>query len=248
MLNLGWGAGAIADYPWNLDGSKPWAAEDTISVFDLMGDLEKLGIRFIDTAFRYGGGLSEKIIGLARSNGFLAKALIFTKLEVSPSILEMEHAYELSCERLGGQPAGVFLHNPDLSISKSVFLAKACAWLKRKNLGFCGISTEPVREAVRIVEGEGMNCIQFPYSMFDRRAEEEILPYASKGILTMANRVLGGPTKELKSEDMIIGALRYVAESRARINVVLIGTAKRTHLEKVVEAWNGFRNSVESSR
>ena len=81
-MRLGYGGGALADYPWHLDGSKPWDYEQEKRAIHCLSSLSNLGIDFIDTAHRYGNGVSETVIGnFLNSSGYQGK--ILTKFEIS---------------------------------------------------------------------------------------------------------------------------------------------------------------------
>lgn len=233
-MKIAYGAGAIADYPWNLDGSKPWTDADTYSAMEIMRFCRcSNGIEFIDTAARYGNGLSERIIGVASREGILKDVKLITKIRIG-SVFDMELSLSESISRLG-IPDVVLLHNPDLSDSAA--LEKACSWLSRQSLEFSGISTEPDRSAVKALMTFGLNCIQFPYSVWDRRAESEIFPFIGGEVTTMANRILGGP-EPVKDQDKVRAALKFINENHAKISVAVVGTTKLNHLKECVEALN----------
>ena len=239
-MKLGYGAGAIADYPWHLDGSSPWLVSNSISVLEILQNLKSIGVCVVDTAHRYGGGISEAMVGIARACGVLNGVEIMTKIDASDVTSEMERAFQTSCVRLGGAPDSVLLHNPDLS--KRFKISIAIDWLKSKNLKSIGISTEPSRDAIYIAKQYGLDVIQFPYSLWDRRAEDEIFPFIGDDMRTVANRVLGGPAK-VKNMATVTEALDFLVKTRARIDVALIGTGNFYHLTKCVEAFNELRAS-----
>ena len=212
-MKIAWGAGAVADYPWHLDGTKKWDHLDTVCIFDLMKKLKENGIEFIDTANRYGQGLSEKYIGSSRIDGFLKRIKIITKIESCETVLRM------------GIPHGILIHNP--SYERIAFIS---AWMKKIEFtSFKGVSTEPDKSILHACQDFGLNVIQIPYSKWDRRAEDEIFPYLWDGCTIMINRVLGGPEIG-KSNKKVEEALSFIKSSRAKIDIVIIGTTNIKHL------------------
>lgn len=228
---LGWGAGSVADYPWHLDGSEPWSGEEALNVLQMIcSNKFSNWISFIDTAFRYGKGWSHRLIGFANENKMLSESIrIVTKVELgTPAEIRTKISY---CEaQLKKTPYGILLHNPDLS--KTSDMIRACDTLSMSKFFLKGISTEPSREALRYVQEEGLNCIQFPYSINDRRAEDEIFPFLNGNTTVMVNRVLGGPTRD-KTMNQVDDAIRFIMRMRASIDVILVGMRNLNHLNEV---------------
>ena len=237
---VGYGGGAIGDYPWNLDGMRPWSSEDSSSAIELIKSLPRLGVDFIDTANRYGFGESERVIGRA-VEGMNFHFDIVTKIELS-SYSKMIEDYNISRRRLG-KIDGLLFHNPDLS--NTLLLNQGCGWLKSlKNLKWRGFSTEPTPDAKVYYDSYGLNAIEFPYSFYDRRAESDIFPWAT-GIFKIANRCLGGPNQEGKTEESLKKSLDFIMTRIDTVDVFLIGTTKKNNL---IQCLNHLEVLSESRR
>lgn len=235
-MKLAYGGAAIGDRPWHLDGSKPWTGENTKSAMKCLQLFMELDIRFVDTASRYGNGMSELIIGSCLKDSFSGTEII-TKMELG-SISEMLSKLETSISRLG-RVNGILIHNPDLANTEC--LENACRWLESINIlgmKYTGFSTEPVREIKKYYDKYELNIIQFPYSKIDRRAEEEIFPWIGKGILKMANRILGGPGTVKNHED-VKDLIRFAVMS-GFVDVGIVGTSNPDHLRECVDIRNAI--------
>ena len=239
-MRLGWGAGAIADYPWHYDGV-PWSVDDTLRTLKLMKNLQGNWIALIDTAYRYGKGMSERLIGFAKRVDIISIEFpVITKIPLG-TYDEMVGFFNESLSRLTFVPNGVLLHNPDLSDSKAIDDGyKFLLHIKKLHaVKYIGISTEPCIEAAQYISQYSLNCIEFPYSKQDRRAEESFFPYLPKNIFMIANRVLGGPARGTgKYISMVEENIRFVIENGKQIHVALIGTSNPTHLAEAVRIFN----------
>lgn len=236
-MKIGYGGGAIADYPWHYNGV-PWTEDDDERVMTCLESLDEFGIRMIDTAHRYGKGKSESLIGDFIRRYPERDHCIVTKIPLG-TIAEMEASLSESEMRLGKIHC-LLLHDPDLS--KEWVLSDASDWLmnilETGTVEKVGFSTEPVREVRRYYKDFGLNAIQFPYSSTDRRAEDHIFPWIMEGIFSMTNRVLGGPIYDggiisVKSEDEVLNRIAFIKGNGAKINTVLIGTKNAGHLRQI---------------
>ena len=226
-MNIGYGAGAIADYPWHLNGHRPWSLEDDEKAEACLKSLSSLGINYIDTAHRYGNGRSEDLIGQSVKG---EEIKIFTKIELGTT-QEMKSKLDLSKQRLG-KINGLLLHNPDFSQTR--LLHAASLWLTTLGFEYYGFSTEPAEDAKLYYDIYGLNAIEFPYSKWDRRAEDSIFPWAKKHF-KIINRIRGGPLLGGVPERGVIEGLRFILENSNRIDLALIGTTNPEHLREVVE-------------
>lgn len=249
-LILGYGGGAIADYPWHLSGEKPFTIQDEVAALGCMGTLVSNNMTVIDTANRYGGGKSEKIVGdfLSRCDE-KNKFFVITKIEMGKT-KEMFERLSKSIQRLKRSPDCVLLHNPDFG--NPHLLREAASWLSEEvpsiyGIRFVGFSTEPTREARKWYDEFGFNFIQFPYSETDRRAETEIMPWIDgvNGVIRCANRVLGGPSKEKLTSADVFRKINFLVSKRDTIDIALIGTTNKDHLTEVCEMAEDCHMAVE---
>lgn len=228
---LAYGAGAINDYPWHLDGSKPWTSSDSVRALSCLAALPGLGIEWVDTAARYGDGLSESLVGAAEHT---AGFNVITKVGLSDKASFLE-ALDASYARHKRAPKCVLLHNPDLS--ERVLVREILGALKSIGVPYYGISTEPVAEAEEFATH--MNAVQFPYSIVDERAEETIFKWADDKFFRMANRVLGGPCRDGElNKGYVKSALKFVSWCE-KVDVAIVGTTNLDHLAQCAEIVNG---------
>lgn len=226
-MKLGYGSGAIAEYPWHIDGTKPWTEVDQAHAEECLRALPTLGIEWVDTAHRYGGGLSEELIGRVCTS----ETKVITKVELGPRT-EMEKQIELSRKRLGRTPDVILLHNADFR--QKIAIREAISLLADSAL-VCGLSTEPVVEAIPFLEDDKVGAIEFPYSKWDKRAEDSLFRAIKfkKGVLSIANRVLGGPRLRHKLHPFLVyDALAFVHDKSEIIDLALIGTTNMGHLSE----------------
>ena len=198
ITRLGFGAWAIGGGGWEF-GWGPQEDEDSIAAIH---HALELGINWIDTAAAYGFGRSEEVVGRAIA-GLAERPYIFTKA----SLVEGPHRSVVhnlrrdsilrevgdSLERLGVDAIDLYqIHWPipeqDLEEGWSTF-----AELKEQGLvRHIGVSNFSVAELERIRQIVPVETLQPPYSLIDRDAEQEILPYAEReGIGVIAYSPMG---------------------------------------------------------
>ena len=236
-LELGYGAGAIAEYPWHRDGTRPWMNEDSTRARECIKLLPSLGIKFADTAFRYGNGTSEIILG--SELGQESEVRVITKVNMRHLISDAQTSFL----RLGFSLSGILLHDPDFGLPWEVHAA--CEELKRLCYPYSGISTEPSEDARRFFEDHKLNTIEFPFSPSDLRAEQVLKPWLidRPDILRIANRVLGGPGP--KDPVTVRLGLEFVWRNRDWIDVALIGTTNPEHLRECADIVKELNERIE---
>ncbi|QRG65319.1 aldo/keto reductase [Brevibacillus choshinensis] len=177
------------------------------------------GINFIDTAFIYGPGRSEELIGeVIKEKGNRHDVVIATKgahkfvdgkvvFDNSPAFLQ--ESVEASLKRLQTDYIDLFyIHFPDEATHKDEAvgaLAKLKAEGKIRAIGVSNFSIHQLRQA----NADGhVDVLQSEYNLFKRGVENEILPYcAQQGIsfvpyFPLAAGLLGGKyTKETTFAD-----------------------------------------------
>ena len=204
VTRVGFGAWAIGGGGWEFG----WGhQEDDKSIAAIHHALEQ-GINWIDTAASYGFGHSEEIVGRALQ-GVSERPFVFTKASLlegpggrvvhslkRDSILREAHA---SLERLGIDAIDVYqihwpIHDEDIEEGWSAF-----AELKEQQLvRHIGVSNFDVVQLERIQQIAPVETLQPQYSLIERDAEREILPFAERegiGVLVyspMASGLLTG--------------------------------------------------------
>ncbi|WP_438492654.1 aldo/keto reductase [Paenibacillus sp. IHBB 3054] len=185
-FKIGFGAGVVGNsmmYP---------KMDDDLSRQLIQAALQK-GINFIDTAFLYGLGHSEEIIGEAiREYGGREQLVISTKASPSPeftptglqvdnSSAALRKAVDDSLTRLQTDYIDIFfLHFPDTRTPLSE-AADTLAELKKsgkiKAVGASNLSYSQLQE----FNAEGhLDVLQAEYSLLVRQPEEKVIPYCLK--------------------------------------------------------------------
>jgi aryl-alcohol dehydrogenase-like predicted oxidoreductase len=200
ITTIGLGAWAIGGGGWEFGWGPQEDQESVAAIEHALG----LGINWIDTAAAYGFGHSEEVVGrviqgLAES----ARPYLFTKC----SLLEgpdrtVAHSLkrdsimrevDASLKRLGVDAIDLYqIHwpNPTPHIEEGW---SALVELKEQGLvRHIGVSNFSVQQLRRIGEIAPVETLQPPYSLVERGAEAELLPYAEReGIGVIAYSPMG---------------------------------------------------------
>jgi aryl-alcohol dehydrogenase-like predicted oxidoreductase len=186
ITRVGFGAWAIGGGGWEFG----WGPqEDDQSIAAIHHALEQ-GVNWIDTAAAYGFGHSEAVVGRAL-NGLSERPYVFTKASLlegpgrrvvhslkRDSILREAHA---SLERLGVDAIDLYqIHWPipeeDIEEGWSAF-----AELKQQGLvRHIGVSNFDVEQLERIRQIAPVETLQPQYSLIERDAEQDVLPFANR--------------------------------------------------------------------
>jgi aryl-alcohol dehydrogenase-like predicted oxidoreductase len=186
ITRVGFGAWAIGGGGWEFG----WGPqEDEQSIATIHHALDR-GVNWIDTAAAYGFGRSERVVGRALA-GRAERPYVFTKA----SLLEgpgrrVVHSLrrdsilreaEASLERLGIDAIDLYqLHwpIPEADIDEGW---SALAELKEQGLvRHIGVSNFDADQLRRIRSIAQVDTLQPPYSLVDREAEHELLPFAER--------------------------------------------------------------------
>jgi aryl-alcohol dehydrogenase-like predicted oxidoreductase len=209
ISRVGFGAWAIGGGGWEFG----WGPQqDDESIAAIHRALE-LGVNWIDTAAAYGFGRSEEIVGRAL-RGLPERPYVFTKSSLlDDGTRHVRHVLkrdsilreaEGSLRRLGVDAIDLYqIHwpNPDEDIEEGW---AAMATLKERGLvRHIGVSNFDVSQLRRIQSIAPVETLQPPYSLIDRAAEAEVLPFAERegiGVIVyspMGSGLLtGGITRE----------------------------------------------------
>jgi aryl-alcohol dehydrogenase-like predicted oxidoreductase len=198
ITRVGFGAWAIGGGSWEFG----WGPQDDEqSVAAIARGLE-LGINWIDTAAAYGFGHSEEIVGRAIAETG-KRPYIFTKASLlNDGSGKVVHSLKRdsilreagdSLERLGVDAIDLYqIHWPDPDEDIREGWA-ALAELKEQGLvRHIGVSNFDVEQLERIADIAPVETLQPPYSLIERNAEREILPFAERaGIGVIAYSPMG---------------------------------------------------------
>jgi aryl-alcohol dehydrogenase-like predicted oxidoreductase len=186
ITRIGFGAWAIGAGSWEFG----WGAQEDEQSLAAIDRALELGVNWIDTAAAYGFGHSEEIVGRALQ-GRSERPHVFTKASLlegpgrrvvhslkRDSILREAHA---SLKRLGVEAIDLYqIHwpNPEADIEEGW---SAFAELKEQGLvRHIGVSNFDVEQLRRIQQIAPVETLQPQYSLIERDAEAEILPFAER--------------------------------------------------------------------
>jgi aryl-alcohol dehydrogenase-like predicted oxidoreductase len=184
ITRIGFGAWAIGGGGWEF-GWGPQQDEESIAAIQYA---LAHGVNWIDTAAAYGFGRSEEVVGKAIS-GLQRKPLVFTKCSLLEGpgrkvvhSLKRDSIFreaEASLTRLGVDAIDLYqIHwpNPAQDIEEGW---SALAELKERGLvRHIGVSNFSVEQLARISQIAPVETLQPEYSLIERGAEAELLPYA----------------------------------------------------------------------
>ena len=185
VSEIGFGAWAIGGDAWG-------PVEDARSKAALERALE-LGVTFIDTADVYGDGHSETLVGevikgkrdqivLATKGGLMGHHRDLQGEPVYDRPEKVIEAFEASLKRLGTDYLDVYFDHIwwDKEEETKAFLA-AFAQLKREGrVRAVVVSTDSFDYVKHFNRDGGLDVVQLDYSILNRNAEKEILPYCQE--------------------------------------------------------------------
>jgi aryl-alcohol dehydrogenase-like predicted oxidoreductase len=172
------------------------------------------GINFIDTANRYRGGESERIVGKALADGRRDTVILATKFhgpmsedpnDQGVSRRHILQAVESSLERLQTDWIDLYqIHRPIFEVPQDETLRALDDLVRQGKVRYIGSSSFPawmVMEALAISDRYNLTRFvteQPPYNLLDRRIENELVPLALRydlGLIPwspLANGILTG--------------------------------------------------------
>jgi aryl-alcohol dehydrogenase-like predicted oxidoreductase len=198
ITRVGFGAWAIGGGGWEF-GWGPQEDDESIAAIDRALEL---GINWIDTAAAYGFGRSEAVVGWALE-GLSERPFVFTKASLlDDGTGRVRHSLkrdsilreaEASLTRLRIDAIDLYqIHwpNPEADIDEGW---ATMATLKEQGLvRHIGVSNFDVDQLRRIQSIAPVETLQPPYSLVERGAEAEILPFAEReGIGVIAYSPMG---------------------------------------------------------
>jgi aryl-alcohol dehydrogenase-like predicted oxidoreductase len=188
ITRVGFGAWALggANYDWG------WGAQDDDDSIAAIHRALELGVNWIDTAAQYGFGHSEEVVGRAlRELDAAKRPYVFTKAgqPEGPNRTTLQslrrdslrRELEGSLQRLGLDAIDLYQIHwpiPDEEIEEGW---TAFANFKEEGLvRHIGVSNFDVAQLRRAQAIAPVETLQPPYSLVDREAEKEILPFAER--------------------------------------------------------------------
>jgi diketogulonate reductase-like aldo/keto reductase len=178
---------------WKMGGGdSPDPRHDTRDLASLRMALDR-GVNVIDTAEMYGNGHSEEIVREA-IRGYPRDDLVIVS-KVLPSHLTeplLRKSLEHSLKRLGTHYLDLYLiHWPpaDLNLVDGALrtMEQLVAEGKIRSIGVSNFDVEELQRAQDALRREPLVANQIEYSLLDRSAEKQVIPYCDKhNIIVMA--------------------------------------------------------------
>ncbi|RLL46688.1 aldo/keto reductase [Oceanobacillus piezotolerans] len=227
------------------------------------------GLNFLDTAFLYGPGRSEELLGeVVKESGKRSELVLATKIgpkfvgnemvmDNNPSFLKEE--VEKSLERLQTDYIDLmYLHYPDENTPKAEAVG-ALYELKQEGkirvIGLSNFSPEQVKDAnqdgyVDVFQGE--------YNLLNREAEKELFPYLEQQNISfvpyfpLASGLLAGKyNKDSKFDDFRKGLPYFQGEAflenLEKVDKIRsIANTKEAEVAHVVLAWYLTRDVIDA--
>lgn len=182
---------ALGAWAWGNDGTfgGTLTAEQLRPVFDTA---MKAGLNLWDTAYAYGMGTSEKVLGEFLRTVPRESYLISDKFTPQCADPEVENAviamYDTSSKLLGTNYMDIYwIHNPVGAPEWTRKLIPLAKTGKIRRIGLSNHSLSEIKEAAEILEKEGLkiSAIQNHYSLLNRSSETSgILDYCKENGIT----------------------------------------------------------------
>ena len=182
VSEIGFGAWAIGGDAWG-------PVEDEASLAAMRHALE-VGVTFIDTADVYGDGHSEELVAqvirgrrddviVATKGGLMGHHRDPNGPPVYDRVEKVREALDNSLRRLGTDYVDVYFDHLwwDVHEETEAFIA-ALAQLKAEGKARAvGVSTNDLAYIEHFADGGGLDVVQLEYSILNRDAERDLLPY-----------------------------------------------------------------------
>jgi aryl-alcohol dehydrogenase-like predicted oxidoreductase len=187
---VGLGTWAIGGWMWG--GTDTWEAVRTIQA------AVDQGINLVDTAPVYGFGRSEELVGQALvSQGRRSRTIIATKVGLewnngkiyrNSSPERIRYEVENSLRRLRTDYIDLYqVHWPDSSVPIEETAEALGKLLMEGKIRAIGVSNYNVEQMARFHTVAPIHSVQPPLNLFERAAEQAVLPYAQEsGIAVLA--------------------------------------------------------------
>lgn len=254
VLPLGLGANAVGGH--NLFPG----LNDETSKRNIVRSALDHGINFIDSAFIYGPGRSEELIGeVLKERGGRDNVVIATKgahvitydkitLDNSPAFLRQ--SVEDSLKRLQTDYIDLYyIHFPDESTPKDEAVGELKKLKDEGKIRAIGVSNFSIEQLKQANKDGHVDVLQSHYNLLHRDAEQDLLPYTQEhGIsfvpyFPLASGLLGGKYKQgdtfsdIRKNDPLFQGETFAKNLEKVDKVRQIANAKGVEVAHVVLAW-----------
>ena len=207
LTSIGFGAWAIGGGDWQY----AWGPQEDQKSIEAIHRALDAGMNWIDTAAVYGLGHSEEVVGTALKS-VSTKPFVFTKCamtwgedrKIVQTLKKIREEVEGSLRRLGVDVIDLYQIHwpvPDAEIEEGW---STMAELQREGkVRYIGVSNFSVAQMERALKIAPITSLQPPYSMINRSAEAEILPFCEKhgiGVINYSPMQSGLPTGAMTKE------------------------------------------------
>jgi aryl-alcohol dehydrogenase-like predicted oxidoreductase len=186
ITRLGLGTWAIGGSGWQFG----WGTQDDRESIRAIREALDAGINWIDTAAVYGLGHSEEIVARALE-GVPQKPYVFTKCsmvwnddrQISRSLKaeSVRRECEASLRRLGVERIDLYqVHWPEPDADIEEGWTELARLQEEGKIHYLGVSNFNVSQMKRAQAIAPITSLQPPYSLVNRKVENEILPFAAR--------------------------------------------------------------------
>jgi aryl-alcohol dehydrogenase-like predicted oxidoreductase len=185
----GLSASRIALGTWAIGGWM-WGGTNVDESIQTIRSAIERGITLIDTAPVYGFGRSEEIVGTALAGGLRERAVIATKAGLewrdgkvwrNSSPVRIRAEVEDSLRRLRTDYIDLYqVHWPDPLVPIHETATALARLLREGKIRAIGVSNYSPAQMEEFMEVAPIHSVQPPYNLFEREAENGVLPYAAQ--------------------------------------------------------------------
>jgi aryl-alcohol dehydrogenase-like predicted oxidoreductase len=209
LTSIGFGAWAIGGGNWEF----AWGAQDDDESVKTIERALDSGINWIDTAAIYGLGHSEEVVAKALKNSH-HKPYVFTKCSMrwfpdrqiyrSLKAGSLQEEIENSLRRLRIDTIDLYqIHwpNPEDEIEEG--WETLARFQEEGKVRYIGVSNFNVEQMKRVQKIAPITSLQPPYSLLNRKIEDEILPFCLEnhiGVINYSPMVSGLLTGKMTAE------------------------------------------------
>lgn len=203
----------IAFGTWQLGGD--WGPFDEDAAITAIRRARELGVNFFDTAYAYGFGASEQLLGKALRDELTRhrdQVVIATKgaLRMTDSGLVrdaspewLRQGVDASLRALGIDHIDLYqVHWPDANVPATETASALRELVAEGKIGHVGVSNYDVQQMAEFAATLPVETVQPPYHLFRREIEDQVLPYSREhniGVLVygpLAHGLLTGTMTE----------------------------------------------------